>query len=466
MLVALYARISEDPNDTRLGVQRQVDDCEALARIRGWDTEHYIDNDRSAYKRKVVRPRFEDMLTDLTGGKVQGVVVYDLDRFARQPRDLERAIDIFDERPGLAFATVQGDINLATADGRTMARVMVAFANKSSADTGRRVARKHLENARSGKPVGGWRPFGWREDKTTLDPEEAAAMRRVIDYLLSGGSFRTAAQTLTDMGYTTTAGGEWTHHTLRQYLRNPRLVGVRTHQRKVLLDDEGEPVRGLWTPLVDGDTWTELHELLSGAERRSRVPRKGARHYLLTGILFCGACSAPMYGNKVGNTHYYACKGNGHTVTASGGACDDLVASLTLARLASEELTATTQGDWPGEEGLARRQAQIDSLMAAFMDQELSGDVVFPRVRALEQEVAELREGRAQWLLETTGPAMSRITHEEWEEMDTDVRRAIIEKVLEAVLVRPATRRGNRFDPERLVPVFRGGRTGLRAVPS
>jgi len=34
-----------------------------------------------------------------------------------------------------------------SSDGRTMARVLIAFANKSSMDTSRRTARKHLELA-------------------------------------------------------------------------------------------------------------------------------------------------------------------------------------------------------------------------------------------------------------------------------------------------------------------------------
>jgi DNA invertase Pin-like site-specific DNA recombinase len=96
-----------------------------------------VENDVSAYKTKVVRPEFEALLDGLKLGLVDGVVLYDLDRFARQPVDLERAIRIFDDRPGLVFATVQSDIDLSTSDGRTMARVMVAFANKSSMDTSR-----------------------------------------------------------------------------------------------------------------------------------------------------------------------------------------------------------------------------------------------------------------------------------------------------------------------------------------
>jgi site-specific DNA recombinase len=118
-----------------LGVGRQQADTRKLVDLRGWTlAEIYLDNDVSAYQPKVIRPDFERMLADLEAGVIQGIAVYDLDRLARQPADLERIISIYDRKP-LVFATVQGDIDLSTPDGRTMARVMVAFANKASMDT-------------------------------------------------------------------------------------------------------------------------------------------------------------------------------------------------------------------------------------------------------------------------------------------------------------------------------------------
>ena len=118
---------------------------------------------------------------DLQSGVIDGVIAYDLDRLARQPRDLERLIDVFEERPELVFCTITNDIDLSTSDGRTMARVMVAFANKASADTGRRVARKHRELADAGKNGGGFPPFGWKADRITIDPEQAELSGLDID---------------------------------------------------------------------------------------------------------------------------------------------------------------------------------------------------------------------------------------------------------------------------------------------
>lgn len=125
---------------------------------------HYVDNDISAFK-DVVRPEFERLLADLEDGVIDGIVVYDLDRLARRPRDLERVIDVYDAalKAGrrLVFRTVHDAIDLSSPDGITLARVMVAFANKASRDTARRVADKHHATALTGRPVSGTRPFGW-----------------------------------------------------------------------------------------------------------------------------------------------------------------------------------------------------------------------------------------------------------------------------------------------------------------
>ena len=167
------------------GTKRQTADARELAKRKCWQVvEVYEDADHSAYKRKP-RPAFERLLSDLQGRKLDGLVVYDVDRLARQPRDLERLLDLFDQRP-LVFGTCQGELDLATSDGRFLARILVNVANKSSSDTARRIARKHLALAQEGKPVGGYRPFGYEADRLTLEPKEAQLVRQAASDVMAG----------------------------------------------------------------------------------------------------------------------------------------------------------------------------------------------------------------------------------------------------------------------------------------
>ncbi len=89
------------------GITRQKEDILALAeklgvRIVKW----YEENDTTAFRKRrirlpngrsvwrVIRPEFREMLEDYEDGKIEGVIFYDIDRLARQPRDLEDLIDL------------------------------------------------------------------------------------------------------------------------------------------------------------------------------------------------------------------------------------------------------------------------------------------------------------------------------------------------------------------------------------
>ena len=103
---AVYVRISDDPEGTERGVDRQEADCRAYAAAHGWEVVAvFRENDTSAFKqrtitlpsgervRRVIRPEFRTMLRHLADGQAQVMVAYDLDRAVRDPRDLEDLID-------------------------------------------------------------------------------------------------------------------------------------------------------------------------------------------------------------------------------------------------------------------------------------------------------------------------------------------------------------------------------------
>jgi len=119
MDAAVYLRISEDRSGDQLGVQRQREDCENLCTVKRWGTVEYLDNDTSATSGKK-RPAYERMLADIRDGRIGAVVVWDLDRLHRRPIELEEFMALADEKH-LALATVSGDVDLSTAQGRLVA---------------------------------------------------------------------------------------------------------------------------------------------------------------------------------------------------------------------------------------------------------------------------------------------------------------------------------------------------------
>ncbi|HEY0471477.1 MAG TPA: recombinase family protein, partial [Kribbella sp.] len=128
---AIYCRISQDRAGAGLGVERQETECLELAGRLGWKVaEVYVDNDTPS-KRARRRTAYERMLTDARAGHVDGIVVWHVDRLTRQPRELEDIIDAAEEH-GISLATVQGELNLSTPNGRSVARMLGVMARQES----------------------------------------------------------------------------------------------------------------------------------------------------------------------------------------------------------------------------------------------------------------------------------------------------------------------------------------------
>lgn len=141
---AIYAQISEDTEGLANGVKRQIADCRALAEDLGWNVyDIYTDNDISAYSGKR-RPEYERLLSDMENGVVNCVLVYNLDRLTRQPREFER----FHEAASKAGITdvrfVTGNMDFGTDDGLFIGPIQAAVAANESATKSQRIKRKSV----------------------------------------------------------------------------------------------------------------------------------------------------------------------------------------------------------------------------------------------------------------------------------------------------------------------------------
>ncbi|MCO7218539.1 recombinase family protein [Klenkia sp. PcliD-1-E] len=496
-----YERISDDQEDELTGdrgagVSRQREALELLCQMltssgpSTWTVhQHYTDNDISAFK-DVVRPDFERLLDDLANGVVEGIVVYDLDRLARRPKDLERVIDIFDAagKSGrrLWFATVHDKIDLSSPDGLTLARVMVAFANKSSRDTARRVAAKHKATALTGRPVGGTRPFGWRwtdgSEPLTLqdgrvvpaghrqhvvDEEERAIIQGAASDILLGVSLNTICRDLNERGIRTTRGNQWRPGPLRLLLESPRLAGYRVHKGTFLPDRTGTGfVRGGWDPILDEDVWQQVHDTLR--RRSARTARADAnRRYLLSGILRCSECLGPMRGNARKDLgHFYACQIRGGQggqagcgkVSCSGPPADELIRQAVKARMPPSSIEAPV-APWPRTDELADLKTTIAGLVPELT--ESSGDarrLLSAQFTKLSELIEKLHAERATWL----DGQRHRVRHasvgpEQFNALTVEKQRLYVRGEISAIIVRPADRKMNRFDYTRLSVVWKEG---------
>ena len=297
----MYLRQSKDDE---LAIDRQRDDCTALCKTKGWRWTEYADNDRSATNGRP-RPNYQLMLDDIRAGRVNAVVVNDLDRLHRKPIELEYFMQLADERQ-LALATVTGDCDLATDNGRLFARIKgaVAMGEVERKTARQKSAHKQMVKAKDGgRPWWPARPFGYDADPEPVtkrwwtvrrDPKtkaiiavneirkhrkEAKLVEDAYRRFNAGTKLRTIATDWNKAGITTPRGNAWSITQVRDLLLAARNAGLREYGGKVY--------RGTWPAIVDEDVWRQAVRTLQDPKRRSGAT--GGRKYLLSGIARCGA---------------------------------------------------------------------------------------------------------------------------------------------------------------------------------
>ena len=441
---------------------RQVEDCERLEARQGWTVEErYVDDDVSAYSGKP-RPAYRRMLDDVRSGHLDAVVVWDLDRLHRQPRELEEFFDLCKAANVSRLASVSGDVDLSTHDGQFLARILGAVAAKESDDKSRRIRRKKEADAQAGKIAGGGsRPYGYEDDKRTVRESEAIVIRECAARLLAGEALRSICSGLNDRGVPTSTGGEWQAQTLSRMLRSARISGQREHKGEIVADAE-------WPPIITAAETTRIRALLSDPDRRTN---KVARRYLLVRLLRCGLCGETLVSRpKAGGARAYQCaKGPGFSgcgrMSVMAEPLEQFVVEAVLYRLDSPELAAAMSGQ-PGDPDAERWQAEIEQSREQL--EELAGmygrrEIGLSEWQAartpIERRVTDARKQLGR-LTRTTALA-GQIGHatelrERWQTLPLTRQHAIVAAVLDHITVAPAARPGyNKFDPGRFTPIWR-----------
>lgn len=458
---ALYVRISDDREGESKGVNRQIKDGLALAAARGWpEPTIYNDNDKSAWKRTVVRDDFRRLLADIAEGTVDALIVYDSDRFYRQPRELEEFLDVSETAELTELTQVTGDVDLGSTDGRLTLRIKAAVAVKESDDKSRRIRRKALEMAEDGKlSGGGTRPFGFEQDRKTIRDSEAAVILELKDRFLAGESLRSLSFDLNERGIRTTTGGEWVPNVLKRVLRSGRVSGRREHKGEIVADAE-------WPGIISPADSDRIRALLADPTRRKN---ERARSYLLAGMLVCGNCGEPMTSRPRGDKRrrYICARRPGSRACGKmavlADELEELVTEMVLQRLEGPTLPRALaalggSSDESTQRVIDEANGQLEELAAVYAEQRISVSEWMaargPIEERLNKAKAELARSSGASALEQFirgGPDI----REAWPALSLSRKRAVLLAVLESITINAAIRGLNRFDARRVSPNWR-----------
>ncbi len=316
MLVALYARFSSE-NQREESITAQLRACKSYCQRKGYKIiKEYVDE---AYTGKNDRrPAYQAMLKDAEGGFFQKVIAHKLDRIGRNEYDYYKnkhilnllGIDI--EFAGQAFDT-------STPEGALMENQLAGISAYYSRNLSKEVMKGLKENVRQGKSTGGPPLFGYRytpDKKYIIDEHEAIAVRYVFNAYLQGESYINICTWLNDHGYKTRRNRPFGKNSIHDMLKRRRYIGdailggtlkMRNGKRNShKINPNAIIVEGVCPAIISKE---QFHMVEEKMKRNSKRPSSYKANYLLSGLVFCGHCHAPMNGNLASRSkkRYYRC---------------------------------------------------------------------------------------------------------------------------------------------------------------
>jgi len=302
MTAVIYARYSTD-SQREESIEGQIRECTAYAEKNGFTVvKHYIDRAISAKTDN--RPQFQQMIKDSERGIFDVIIVWKLDRFARNRYDSARYKTQL-KRNGVKLVSAT-EIISAGPEGIILESVLEGYAEYYSADLSEKVVRGMTENALKGIYNGGTIPFGYMIDETRHyqpDPLLAPYVEQTFQKYADGATMTDLRDWLKAHNIKNSMGGEMSYNTIQRMLSNRRYIG------ELRLRDVVQP--NAIPALVSEELFNKVQEKLA-KNKKAPARHKAEESYLLTTKLYCGKCGALMFGES-GVSHtgrmytYYKC---------------------------------------------------------------------------------------------------------------------------------------------------------------
>lgn len=409
MNVVIYARFSSHAQNEQ-SIEGQLKACYEFAERNNYKIIHeYIDRALTGTTDK--RPSFLEMIEDSKKKAFQAVLVYQLDRFARNRYDSAYYKNAL-KKNGVRVLSVRENIT-DDASGILIEGLLESMAEYYSAELSQKVKRGIEISAEKCKFFGGRIPLGYKispEKDYVVDEDTAPIVRRIFQQYAQNVPIVDILTALNSDRIPTSSGGKWTKHSFQALLRNEKYIGVYNSAGKRF--ENGIPA------IIDKVLFLTVQKRLQ--EKNHMKSRKHENiNYILTGKLYCGECHAHMCGesgtSQTGETHYYykcASRKNNKDCLLKAfpkKALEDLVIDATtktiskpgVSKYIAENVMKFHNENFAEKEKLSRLQERLaevekslDNIIKA-IESGIFGSGTKERIDALEEEKAAL-----QWEIE------------------------------------------------------------------
>ena len=266
-------------------------------------TEEYADRAISG-KLANTRQSFLRMMRDAEKGLFDVLLVYKMDRFARNRYDAA----IFKSRLKRAGVRVVSVVEAIPegAEGIILESVLDGFAEYYSANLAENVRRGAKETALAGKFNGGQVPYGYKIENGfyTIDEARSAVVREVFERFVAGETYKAICASLNARGFRTLKGKPFSRGSICSMLNQEKYIGEFVYNVE---NEDAVRVAGAVPAIVSAELWSAA---MARREKSRQAPRlgKGKEKYVLSRKIFCGHCGQTFHGASThadGKDYYY-----------------------------------------------------------------------------------------------------------------------------------------------------------------
>ncbi len=245
------------------------------------------------------RPAFNEMMTLLSKGKIDGACFHKIDRSSRNYGDWNRINILADS--GINFYSVSDGINLSDEASRLPADILAAMSTHYI-----RNLRREVNKGLRGRLKQGHFPFnspiGYLDKGggvvKEIDPVRAPLVVELFDLYSTGDhSVRGLAKLMNQRGLKNKRGGKISKNAVCSMLKNPFYIG----NMKVSTNDE--IYQGLHKAIIDKNVFDTVQNLINGKAKIRKVKRRFAYSRKLS----CSSCDYSLIGECQKGHVYYRC---------------------------------------------------------------------------------------------------------------------------------------------------------------
>ena len=302
MNAVIYARFSSS-SQTEQSIEGQLKYCYEYAKSNDLTViREYIDRAKSGTSAEK-RDSFQKMIADSSKKQFDFVLVYQLDRFARNRYDSATNKAKL-KKNGVRVISVRENIS-DDASGVLMEAVLEGMAEYYSVELSQKIKRGMDLNAQK-RLVFGSIPWGYKsiDKQFVIDDEIAPYVRKVFEMYNSGTKMVEICDYLNGLGLKTRAGNSFTVTFINKLLKNRRYTGTYTY---------GElEVEDAIPAIITKELFEDIAKVLEKNKKSPASSKALNELYILSGKLFCGHCKSAMTGtsgtSRSGKVHqYYGC---------------------------------------------------------------------------------------------------------------------------------------------------------------